>query len=90
MLIAEQRIKLEPVFDKLPKYHTKILSGEFNAKVGREHHFKPTVGNESLHEINNYNGISKVGFATSKSLAVLVLCLHIVIFVNAVGRHMVA
>jgi hypothetical protein len=28
----------------------KILLGDFNAKVGREDTFKPTTGNESLHE----------------------------------------
>jgi hypothetical protein len=28
--------KLERVFDKFPKYHIKILLGDFNAKVGRE------------------------------------------------------
>jgi NAD dependent epimerase/dehydratase family enzyme len=27
--------KLERVFDKFPKYHMKILLGDFNAKVGR-------------------------------------------------------
>jgi hypothetical protein len=34
----------------------KIL-GDFRAKEGRADVFKPTVGNESLHEINNGNGI---------------------------------
>jgi hypothetical protein len=33
----------ERVFDKFPKYHMKILLGEFNAKVGREDIFKPTI-----------------------------------------------
>jgi hypothetical protein len=28
--------ELECVFDKFPKYHMKILFGEFNAKVGRQ------------------------------------------------------
>jgi exonuclease III len=28
--------KLERVFDKFPKYHMKILLGDFNARVGRE------------------------------------------------------
>jgi exonuclease III len=28
--------ELERVFDKFPKYHTKILLGDFNAKVGWE------------------------------------------------------
>jgi exonuclease III len=45
--------ELESVFDKFPKYHKKILLGDFNAKVGREDIFKPTIGNESLHEISN-------------------------------------
>jgi hypothetical protein len=40
--------KLEQVFDKFPKYHMKILLGDFNAKVGRENIFKPKIGNESL------------------------------------------
>jgi hypothetical protein len=31
----------------------KILLGDFNVKVGREGIFKPTIGNESLHEISN-------------------------------------
>jgi exonuclease III len=37
--------ELERVFDKFPKYHMKILLGDFNAKVGREDIFKPIVGN---------------------------------------------
>jgi hypothetical protein len=31
----------------------KILLGDFNAKVGREDIFRPTIGNESFHEISN-------------------------------------
>jgi len=42
--------ELEQVFfNHFPKYHTKILVGDFNAKVGRENIFKLTIGNESLH-----------------------------------------
>ncbi|PNF26781.1 hypothetical protein B7P43_G17924, partial [Cryptotermes secundus] len=48
--------ELEHVFDKFPKYPMKILLGDFNAKVGREDIFKPTIGNESLQEISNDNG----------------------------------
>jgi exonuclease III len=48
--------ELESVFDKLPKYHMKILLGDVNAKIGREDIFKLTIVNESLHEINN-NGV---------------------------------
>jgi hypothetical protein len=61
--------ELERVFDTFPKYHTKILLGDFNAKVGREDIFKTTIGNESLHEISNNNGVRVVNFATSKNLS---------------------
>jgi hypothetical protein len=58
---------LERVFDKVPKYHTKILLEDFNAKVGREDIFKLTNGKESLHKISNNNGVRLVNFATSKT-----------------------
>jgi hypothetical protein len=61
--------ELEHAFDKFPKYHTKILL-DFNAKVGREDIFKPTIGNESLNEISNDNEIRVVNFAISKNLRV--------------------
>jgi hypothetical protein len=59
--------ELERVFDKFPKYHMNILLRDFNAKVDI---FKPTIGNESLHEISNDNGVRLVNFATSKILRV--------------------
>jgi hypothetical protein len=62
--------ELERVFDKFPKYHMKILLGHFNAKVGKEDIFTPTVGNESLHEISSDNGIIVVNFAMTKNLIV--------------------
>jgi hypothetical protein len=49
--------ELEGVFVNFPKYYTKILFEDFNAKVGREDILKPTVGNKSLHEISNDNGV---------------------------------
>jgi hypothetical protein len=60
--------KLEHMFSKFPKYHMKILLGDFNA--GREDIFKLTIGNESLQEIGNDNGVSLVNLATSKKLHV--------------------
>jgi exonuclease III len=62
--------ELECVFDKLPKYHMKILLGDVNAKVGKEDILKPTIENESLREISNDNGVRLVNFATSKNLRV--------------------
>jgi exonuclease III len=61
--------ELERVFDKFPKYHKKMLLGDFNAKVGTEDIFKPTIGNESLHGISNDNGDRVVKFASTKNLA---------------------
>jgi hypothetical protein len=48
----------------------KILLRDFNAKVCKEDIFKPTFGNESLHEISNDDGIRVVNFVTSKNLIV--------------------
>jgi len=58
------------VFDHFPKYHTKILLGYFNAKVGRENIFKPTIGQESLLQDRNDNEFRIVNFDTSKNLVV--------------------
>jgi hypothetical protein len=60
------------VFDKFPKYHMKILLGDFNAKLGREDIFKLTIWNESLHKISNDDGVTSrlVSLATSKNLRV--------------------
>jgi hypothetical protein len=41
----------------------KILLGDFKTKVGKEDIFKPTIGNESLHQISNDNGVRVVNFA---------------------------
>jgi hypothetical protein len=60
--------EVEQAFNKFPRYQVKILLVDFNAKVGRKDNFKPTIGNESLHEISNDDGIRGVNFATSKNL----------------------
>jgi hypothetical protein len=62
--------ELERVFDKFPKFRMNILLGNFNDKVGREDIFKPTIGNESLHEISNDDGVRVINFPTSKHLIV--------------------
>ena len=58
--------ELGKVFYQFPKYHKKIILGDFNAKVGRQNVFKPTIGNESLHQDSNNNGVRIINFATSK------------------------
>jgi hypothetical protein len=62
--------ELEHVFNTFLKYHIRNLLGDFNAKVGREDFFRPTIGNECLHEISHDNGVRVVKFATYKNLIV--------------------
>jgi hypothetical protein len=62
--------KVGRVFEQIPMYDMKIILGEFKVKVGKANIFKPTIGNESLHEISNDNGVRVVNFATSKNLVV--------------------
>ena len=56
-------------FYHFPKYSTKILLGDFNAEVGRENIFKPTIGIESLHQDRNDNDV-RINFVTLKNLVV--------------------
>jgi hypothetical protein len=79
--------ELKRIFHKFPKYHMKILLRDLNAKVGREDIFKLTIGNESLHEIRNDNGVRVVNFATSKKISLSkVQCSHIATFINILGH----
>jgi len=60
--------EVEQVFYHFPKYHMNIVLGDFNAKVEGENIFKLIIGNESLHQDSNENGVRIVNFATSKNL----------------------
>jgi hypothetical protein len=52
---------LERTIHKFHKY--------LNTEVGKEEIFKPTIGNKSIHEISDDNGVRVVNFATSKNLS---------------------
>jgi hypothetical protein len=41
--------EIQCVFVKFPKYHMKMLLGDFSAKVGGVVIFKPTIGNEKVY-----------------------------------------
>jgi hypothetical protein len=64
-MMSQKKILLgiRALFFNCPKYHTKILLGDFNAELGGENIFKPTVWNESLHQDSNDN-VRLVNFAT--------------------------
>jgi hypothetical protein len=68
--------ELGRVSDLFPRYNMKILLGDFNMKVGRENISKLTIGNESLHEISNDNGVREVNFATYKIIVESTMCPH--------------
>ena len=48
----------------------KIVLGDFNAEVGKEGIYKPTIGNESLRNETNNNAIKMIQFAISEILSV--------------------
>jgi hypothetical protein len=48
----------------------KILLGDFIVELERKDIFKPTVGNEILHQGSNDIGVSTVNFGTSKNMVV--------------------
>jgi hypothetical protein len=54
--------ELEQVFDHLPKYHTKILLRDFDAKLGRADIFQSKIKSESLHQDSNDSDVGVVGF----------------------------
>jgi hypothetical protein len=62
--------ELEQVFYNCPRYHMKILLEDFNTKVGRGKIFKPTIGNESLHQDSKDNEVRIINFAASINLVV--------------------
>jgi hypothetical protein len=73
------------VFDHFPKYLVTILLGDFIAKLRREDSFKPKIGNESLHEDSNDNGIKVANFPTSKNLVVKIQCFRTETFITTPG-----
>jgi len=62
--LSEQNI------NKIANSYIKIILGDFNAKVGKEAIYKPTNGNESLHNETNNNRIKMIQFAISKGFNV--------------------
>ena len=61
---------LQQNMNQMAESDIKIILGDFNAKVGKESIYKPTSGNESLHNETNNNGRKMIQFAISKGLNV--------------------
>ena len=62
--------KLVGVYDGAPKRDIKIILGDFNAKIGREVYYRPTIGKYSLHENSNENGTLVIDFAASRNMVI--------------------
>lgn len=52
----------------IPNHCVKIVMGDFNAKVGREEMYQPTIGRESLHHKSNDNGTRLIYFYMTNGL----------------------
>ncbi|MXP61705.1 hypothetical protein FD744_25325 [Pantoea sp. Taur] len=48
----------------------KIVVGDYNAKVGKEEIYHPTIGKHSLHDESNDNGTRLINFAASRDMIV--------------------
>ena len=69
-------VELQQVSFNFSKYHMKILSGDFNAKVGRENTFKLTTGNDSPYQDNNDNGVRIINLPHQKIWLLRARCYH--------------
>ncbi|KAE9542653.1 hypothetical protein AGLY_002564 [Aphis glycines] len=62
--------ELEQVYDTIPSHCIKVLLGDMNAQVGKENTYKTTIGEHSLHDRSNDNGVRLINFAISKNMVV--------------------
>jgi len=62
--------ELEMLYDSLPNTKPKIVIGDFNAKIGKETIFRPTIGKKSLHRETNENGSMLVTFASNRNMVI--------------------
>ncbi|KAL4152688.1 hypothetical protein QTP88_000521 [Uroleucon formosanum] len=65
---------LNTIFESIAKSQPKIILGDFNAKIGKEEMYRPTIGKESLHIHSNENGNRLINFAISKGLRISSTC----------------
>ena len=66
--------KLNRIYNQAPSRDIKIVLGDFNAQVGRETVYRPTIGQHSLHEHCNNNGERLVDFTMSNNMVIASTC----------------
>ncbi|XP_025407911.1 craniofacial development protein 2-like [Sipha flava] len=62
--------QLEALYDTKPQNLVKVVLGDFIVKIGKEICYRPTIGQQSLHNNSNDNGVRVIYFATSKGMAI--------------------
>jgi hypothetical protein len=73
---SEEKVKedfydaLEKAYDACPKNDIKIVDGDFNAQLGNEMTFRPTIGMHIMHENTNDNGSRLIFFAASRNMVI--------------------
>jgi hypothetical protein len=67
----------------------KFFLEDFNAKLGREDIFRPSIENENLHQYTDDNDVRIVKFATPKNLVVRARCSRTETFINTPGRLLI-
>lgn len=63
--------KLDTIIcDLLPNNKVIIILGDFNAKIGQEPIFSPTIGKSSLHMNSNDSGSRLVNFGMARNIVI--------------------
>ncbi|XP_022160090.1 craniofacial development protein 2-like [Myzus persicae] len=59
---------LDSICDITSNYFVKIFLGDFNAKIGKEEVYRPTIGRDSLHDTSNDNGTRQIHFCMTNEM----------------------
>ncbi|KAL4083660.1 hypothetical protein QTP88_028976 [Uroleucon formosanum] len=59
---------LDRICDITSNYSIKIVLGDFNAKIGKEEVYRPTIGRDSLHDTSNDNGTRLINFCMTNGM----------------------
>lgn len=59
---------MDEVYNSLSGNVIKLVLTDLNAKCGREPHYTPILGKESLHTISNGNGLRLIFFTASNNM----------------------
>jgi hypothetical protein len=61
---------LHSLYASCPKNDIKVILGDFNAKIGKEDEYRPTIGKYSLHDVTNDNGQRLILFAVEHGMVI--------------------